>query len=108
MINIDELEAMLEDKDLICELFTVYLEDHSDANKTIDMLVKDQDTQGVFKYLHSISGALLNLLEGDIAPQIKEIETNAKKGVLPNDDSIAEIYSGLNSIKLQMQNYLSH
>ena len=108
MINITELDEMFDgDKELICDLFSTYLEDHQQAANKISQLINQQQFESLFHLAHNIYGTLANLAEDGITPELKELENAARSGTLIDGEKITKVKQGLNEIEEQMNAYIT-
>ncbi len=108
MINISILEEMFDgDKEILRQLFELYLEEHSTLSDAIEEQYKNNKLPELFRTFHTLFGALSNLCEEDILPLIKAIEANAKNHETPSQHSIDSVIAELAKIRLQMIDYLN-
>ncbi|MUK69277.1 Hpt domain-containing protein [Aliivibrio fischeri] len=108
MINISILEEMFDgDKEILRQLFELYLEEHSTLSDTIEEQYKNNKLPELFRTFHTLFGALSNLCEEDILPLIKTIEVSCKNHDTPHQHSIESVISELAKIKQQMMDYLN-
>nr|WP_155682878.1 Hpt domain-containing protein [Aliivibrio fischeri] len=95
------------DKEILRQLFELYLEEHSTLSDTINDQYKNNKLPELFRTFHTLYGALSNLCEEDILPLIKAIETNAKNHETPAQQSIDSVTTELAKIKQQIIDYLN-
>ncbi|MUJ36784.1 Hpt domain-containing protein [Aliivibrio fischeri] len=108
MINISILEEMFDgDKEILRQLFELYLEEHSTLSDTINDQYKNNKLPELFRTFHTLYGALSNLCEEDILPLIKTIETNVKNHEKPDQQSIDSVITQLAKIRQQIIDYLN-
>ncbi|ACH63678.1 Hpt domain-containing protein [Aliivibrio fischeri] len=108
MINISILEEMFDgDKEILRQLFELYLEEHSTLSDTINEQYKNNKLPELFRTFHTLYGALSNLCEEDVLPLIKATETNAKNHETPPQHSIDSVIAELAKIRQQMIDYLN-
>ncbi|OCH08344.1 Hpt domain-containing protein [Aliivibrio fischeri] len=108
MINISILEEMFDgDKEILRQLFELYLEEHSALSHTIEDQYKNNKLPELFRTFHTLFGALSNLCEEDILPLVKTIEASCKNHETPSQHSIDSVIAELAKIRLQMIDYLN-
>ncbi|MBD1571050.1 MULTISPECIES: Hpt domain-containing protein [Aliivibrio] len=108
MINISILEEMFDgDKEILRQLFELYLEEHSALSHTIEDQYKNNKLPELFRTFHTLFGALSNLCEEDILPLVKTIEASCKNHETPSQHSIDSVIAELAKIRQQMIDYLN-
>ncbi|MFA1562453.1 Hpt domain-containing protein [Aliivibrio fischeri] len=108
MINISILEEMFDgDKEILRQLFELYLEEHSALSHTIEDQYKNNKLPELFRTFHTLFGALSNLCEEDILPLVKTIEASCKNHEMPEAHSINSVIAELTKIRQQMIDYLN-
>nr|WP_155697849.1 Hpt domain-containing protein [Aliivibrio fischeri] len=95
------------DKEILRQLFELYLEEHSALSHTIEEQYKNNKLPELFRTFHTLFGALSNLCEEDILPLVKTIEASCKNHETPEAHSINSVIAELAKIRQQMIGYLN-
>nr|WP_194688047.1 Hpt domain-containing protein [Aliivibrio sp. S10_S31] len=95
------------DKEILRQLFELYLEEHSALSHTIEDQYKNNKLPELFRTFHTLFGALSNLCEEDILPLVKTIEASCKNHETPSQHSIDSVIAELAKIRQQMIDYLN-
>lgn len=85
IIDLEEfLERVQDDKELLCELFDIFMEDYVEKRKSLEEAIGKNDFEGVRNIAHSLKGASGNISAKPLREIFMNLEDEAKGSNISN------------------------
>ena len=107
----EAMERIQDDKDLLLELFDIYLEDHNEKMGELRVSLQKNDIEQTKKIAHSLKGAAGNISAKKLHATFLKLEQLAKQNALAQigeviqeiDGQFAEFKTNVEKIKQDFQ-----
>lgn len=104
----DALERVQDDKELLAELFDIFLEEYPIKRELLEKAIEDNDLEKIREISHGLKGATGNISAKSMHENCKSIEIDAKEGNMdPVSSKVVQLNEQFEAFKSFAQKFIA-